>query len=361
MADILVTATGRHRRRRECHCSPEKIDVWPTAWRELTSAWVRKGARCKWETLLTSAGGAAFETAHDLLDALLASGWIRLDERWLNGRWQPVWIEFMALPELRQTLGLPEPGARQAALEQARIDLLAALDRWAICLERPQQATRRDFAQFARGDTKGITATEWDWLEARVDLANYGISDHTPLLCLAAPLTLVFAHGSLNLDSAPDFIAITPTTLSTAETAQGKIVMWTLVENRTSFERAARARTEEEGVIWLPGFAPGWWKTAVACLLRHAPAPARIACDPDPAGIEIAINAGLLWQNAGLEWHPWKMNPTDLAQLTKRKPLTEHDRNRLTALLSQPLPALLRVLAETLADGGEKGEQEGYL
>lgn len=389
MTEIVVTAGGRHRRCRHRPGPPDAIDTWPPAWRELAVGWVRRHShgRCKWETLLATAGGTAFETAHDLLGALLAGGWTRIDEAWRDGRWQPVWIEFLALPDLRALLGLPDPATQQAALELAlaallgdpmaarfheaaeeaatlrpalglaRIELLAALARWSP----PAQATRRDFAQFARGDTKGITSAEWDWLDDRVDLAACGIGDHAPLLCLAAPLRLALPSGELDLGSAPDFLALPPTTLDAATAASGDIDTWTLVENRTSFERVARARRVGEGVLWLPGFAPGWWQTAVTRLLTLAPAPARIACDPDPAGIEIALNAGALWQAVGLDWQPWHMNPADLASLPRRKPLTEHDRARLAALDQHALPTALVELAATLALGDEKGEQEGFL
>jgi hypothetical protein len=391
MAELVITASGRHRRRRERPGTPDAIDTWPSAWRQLAVSWARRASgsnlRCKWQTLLSAAGGTAFETAHDLLEALLASGWARVDEAWRDGRWQPLWIEFVALPELRSALGMPDVAAQQAAMEQeltalladpaaadfheaaeeaatlrpalalARLELLAALSRWSA----PTQATQRDFAQFARGDTKAITSSEWDWLDAHVDLAASGIGGHAPLLCIAAPISLRLPRGSLNLDAAPDFIALPPATLDAANAIDGQIAKWTLVENRTSFERVARNRGVDEGVLWLPGFAPGWWREAVTRLLKLAPAPARVACDPDPAGIEIAMNAGTLWHAAGLDWQPWRMNAADLATLPRRKPLTEHDRQRLDALRGAALPAALNELAQALACGGEKGEQEGLL
>ncbi|MDP1607196.1 MAG: hypothetical protein Q8L93_11260 [Rhodocyclaceae bacterium] len=365
MTEVATTATGRHRRSRQRPGPRDPIDTWPPAWCALATLWARRlsggNLRCKWDTLLSAAGGAAFETAHDLLEALLGGGWIGVDEAWQDGRWQPLWIEFVALPELRQALGLPAPGARLAATLQARANLLTALERWSDYPERPEQATRRDFSQFARGDTKGITAAEWDWLDAQVDLAACGIANHAPLLCIAAPLVLQMPRGQLNLAVAPDFLALPPSILEQCSAVSSAVTLWSLVENRTSFERVARGRQAGEGVIWLPGFPPGWWQTAIARLLQLAPAPARIACDPDPAGIEIALHAGTLWHGAGLAWQPWRMSPGDLASLTQRKPLNDHDRARLAALGTQALPPELDKLAAVLAMTGEKGEQEGYL
>jgi len=362
MADPVVTTLGRTRRRRHSPTPPTAIDAWPPAWRELATRWLRRDSpRARWETLLAGAGGDGFETAHDLLTALLAAGWIAVEENWRAGRWQPVWIEFSDLPALRTALGLPAPGARQLAQDMARTALLAALERWQAHAGRPVQATRRDFAQFARGDTKGITAAEWDWLETQVDLAACGIGAHTPLLCLAAPLALHLPRGRLDLDAVSDFLGLPPVALTQSSGADSSVTHWTLVENRTSFERLARARNHNEGVLWLPGFPPGWWQTAVTRLLQLAPAPARIACDPDPAGIEIALNAGRLWEAASLDWQAWRMGTEDMKHLPVRKPLTEHDHERLAALLATKLPDGLRELAMAMQACGEKGEQEGYL
>lgn len=350
------------RRRRQTAAGSRPCDAWPPAWRALAACWLRRdAARAKWPTLLAVAGNEGFETAHDVLDALLAGGWIVVDEAFQQGRWQPVWIEFIDLPALRAALGLPAPGASKAAQEAARVALLAALERWNSDPARPVQATRRDFAQYARGDTKGITMAEWDWLETQADLAASGIGGHTPLLCIAAPVNLFLPQGRLDLAATPDFLGIPPAVLTAATGCDTTVRHWTLVENRTSFERVARQRTANEGVLWLPGFPPGWWQAAVARLLALAPAPARIACDPDPAGIEIALSAARLWEAAVLDWQPWRMRPSDLDVLTWKKALTGHDRERLAALLAIPLPSDLRALAIHLAASGEKGEQEGYL
>lgn len=350
------------RRRRQAAAAALPCDVWPAAWREVATRWLRRdSARGKWPTLLAAAGNEAYETAHDVLDALLAAGWIVVDEAFQQGRWQPVWIEFLDLPALRAALGLPAPGATKAAQEAARVALFAALERWNADPARPAQATRRDFAQYARGDTKGISTAEWDWLETQADLAACGIAGHTPLLCIAAPLNLFLPQGRLDLAATPDFLGIPPAVLTAATGGDAAVSHWTLVENRTSFERVARRRAANEGVLWLPGFPPGWWQAAVARLLALAPAPARMACDPDPAGIEIALTAGKSWEAAGLDWQPWRMDAADLDRLPVCKPLTPRDHERLAALLAGNLPDRLRALALALQAGGEKGEQEGYL
>ena len=354
------------RRRRQAAAAAMPCDAWPPAWRELAARWLRRdSARSKWPTLLSTACKESYDTAHDVLDALLAAGWIVVDEVFQQGRWQPVWIEFIDLTALRNALGLPAPGATKAAQEAARAALLTALERWNADPARPAQATRRDFAQYARGDTKGITSAEWDWLDTQADLSACGIAGHTPLLCIAAPIFLFLPQARLDLAATPDFLGIPPAVLNTASGSDAAVRRWTLVENRTSFERVARQRTANEGVLWLPGFPPGWWQTAVARLLELAPAPAHIACDPDPAGIEIALSAGKVWEVAGLDWQPWRMDVADLHSLTARKPLTARDLERLAALLAadspHQLPDPLRALALSLQAGGEKGEQEGYL
>jgi len=55
------------------------------------------------------------------------------------------------------------------------------------------------------------------------------------------------------------------------------------------------------------------------------------------------------------------MRRDDLLAASQRKPLTERDRQQLAQLLSGTLPPVLRQLAATLLELGEKAEQEAYL
>jgi len=193
-----------------------------------------------------------------------------------------------------------------------------------------------------------------------IDLAEFGIERHTPMLLVAAPLRLHLPQGQIDLAASPDFAALTPATIQAVTAVSGTVNRWQLVENRTSFENVVKQRAADTGVIWLPGFPPGWWCESVGHLLDLAPASVHIACDPDPAGIAIAHKAAGLWRERGLAWQPWKMSATDLASLRARKPLTEGDKLQLAALRQDPaLPAPLSALLEWMLEHGEKGEQEG--
>ncbi|WP_263462281.1 DUF2399 domain-containing protein [Thauera sp. Sel9] len=145
-----------------------------------------------------------------------------------------------------------------------------------------------------------------------------------------------------------------------SERANAPPATWRLVENRSAFEKAAAARQSDEAVLRLPCYPPGWWSESITQLLHLSPAPATIACDPDPDGIGIAIamQAGSLWEEAGQEWTPWRMNAADLRGLAHRRPLTDRDRALLEQLQQHPMPATLAGLATTMLDLGEKGEQE---
>ena len=114
-------------------------------------------------------------------------------------------------------------------------------------------------------------------------------------------------------------------------------------------------------MIWLPGFPPAWWQEVVAKLLALAPAPAEIACDPDPSGIAIALTAAKIWEARDLTWTPWQMDVALFAKLTDYQSLTEKDREQLNKQLANPLPATLKELAQEMLATGKKGEQEGYL
>ncbi|MCV4732168.1 hypothetical protein OFB80_30215, partial [Escherichia coli] len=88
-----------------------------------------------------------------------------------------------------------------------------------------------------------------------------------------APLKLHATTGTLDLAAAGDFIGLSLRTL-TARRIEGRPVCWRLVENLSSFERVARRATDDEAVLWLPGYPPSWWLSAVRTLIAAAPAPA---------------------------------------------------------------------------------------
>ena len=376
------------RRKRYCKHLPQQLGQIPGGWRELLTRWVRRGGNSRWETLRNDAGVTGINLAESLREWLLREGWAVVVEQRQHNEWWPQSLELRNLPQLRAALGISDKEQDtqrwQAAREElktcgdnnlatalfaldelpvyralARYDLITALQRWQ---DAQKSGTRRDFALAARDDTKGVSEAEWNWLEQTLDLAEFRIERHTPLLLLSASLILTLPHGQLDLASHPDFAALTPATLQNTTAASGAVSRWQLVENRTSFERVARQREHDVGVIWLPGFPPSWWCASVSRLLDLVPAPAHLACDPDPAGIAIALKAAELWRERNLTWLPWKMAVTDLAALRVRKPLTESDRLQIAALQQESmLPAPFLELIEWMLKHDEKGEQEGYL
>ena len=132
---------------------------------------------------------------------------------------------------------------------------------------------------------------------------------------------LEFYTGIIDLNASADWSALTPETIATAKGCDGQPRVWRLIENLTSFERNARQRAPDMAVVWLPGFPPGWWQENMRHLLAAVPAPAEIACDPDPAGIAIALQAAKLWEEAHLPWLPFAMRRDDLLTARQRKPL----------------------------------------
>jgi hypothetical protein len=386
--DVGAASTLRGRRLRRAQ--PERradIGIVPADWRDLLIRWVKTGEeRRKRDTLLRLAGNERVHIAERLLQALLAGGWIEIEERReAAARWIVTWVTFLDLRELRRRLGVddgeaarqawltessialadPRLAAIRASLDQfapqralSRLNILRALERWSA---DKRFGTRRDFALLAAGHTKALSDNDWNWLGQYLDLAQWGIERHAPVLWLRAPLMLLRDNQRLDLQLVDDCIALTARTLGKLTKIEGSITSWRLIENRTSFERAAREHGARDGVLWLPGFAPSWWKETVSHLLKLSPAPAHIACDPDPAGIEIALQAGELWEQCGIGWHPWMMNSDVLAGLAQRRPLSDHDREHLASLTERSLPPEFRNLATWMIEHGEKGEQEGAL
>lgn len=379
------TLKGKRRRFRPGSTLP--LDSLPNEWRGLLVKWLKRGGRSRWGTLVKDAGTTHLTIAESLLNWLLRHGWASVEEERRHGNWWPTTVELREISALRDGLGLPDDEAivrrwneKRVQLEslpdKALIPLIQTLDEIPAARALPRAAlaeklvrwkqeqrtgTRRDFANFARGHTKAISDAEWSWLENHTDLADWNIERHTPIFLIAAPLCLTLSDGVIDLAAAPDFTALTPATIRAALSADSRVTLWRLVENRTSFERVARQRDHNVGAIWLPGFPPGWWQEIVKKLLALAPAPAEIACDPDPSGIAIALNAAKLWEQQGLPWSPWKMDVALFATLSDYQPLTERDLRQLDEQLANPLPAILKDLAQEMLRTGKKGEQEGYL
>jgi len=382
-ASLASPQASRRRFVRETSGAPLAL---PDTQADLLRRWISPNkARRKWTTLLADAGSRNLETAMQLADWLLRHGWSVQYEKRAGSRWNVTWLEFPHLATLREFFQLPNPerlnddwfrasqhhfpdaafAAAHAALAELplarRLQRFALLKSLALWRNEHRQGTRRDFALLARGDSKGITTAEWNWLDTAVDLEKCGIFEHTPHLLVAGPLRLHTTAGIIDLNASADWSALTPETIATALRCDGQPRVWRLIENLTSFERTARRRTPDMAVVWLPGFPPSWWQESMRHLLAAVPAPAEIACDPDPAGIAIALQAAKPWEAAFLPWQPFAMQREDLLEAPHRKLLNEHDRQQLAQLLAMTLPHSLRQLAETLLELGEKAEQESYL
>ena len=377
------------KRRRYSENISATFDTIPSEWRELLVLWLRRGGISRWDTLINDAGLSRQVLAEHLLNWLVQHGWASVDEERKLSDWWPYRVALREQKALRHQLGLPDIDDistqwqnLRAALQvdadsnERLLEALATLDVMPVSRAIARGAliqallawqadervgTYRDFSLYSRAATKEISSTEWAWLDAHFDLAEFNIEQHTPLLLVSANLNLQVSLGEIILSAMPDFAALTPATVKNIKSINGVISTWILVENRTSFERVARNRQANEGVIWLPGYPPSWWKEAVNQLIKNAPAPAKIACDPDPAGIAIALSVIALWRVAGQDASAWRMTVEELQSLPSKKALTELDEKQLANLLNQDLPLNLKSLAEYMVLCKQKGEQEGYL
>lgn len=386
LLDVGAKSTLRGRRKRRADAvKPDAAGLWPAHWREILRDWVKQGGgRRKWDALLKIAGGNRAHDSWQLLDELLKAGLVEREEVRKNGQWQPLWVEFFEMETLRELCGLTNRDSlrriraeqeefpldnsllkplavslAQMPVERAvrRHELLTALDTW---IAEGRIGTRRDFALFATGDTKGVSSAEWDWFETTLTgFEEIGISRHTHAVWLRAPITIVFDNGKLDLCVIPDCIALTPATLNQVIACEGKLDQWLILENRTVFERLARTLPAHTGALWVPGFAPPWWKRAVSDILQICPASVRISCDPDPAGIDIALDVGHVCVKQNVTWEPWYMDNVTLSNLPRKKPLVADDLMRLDRLHETQLPESLKNLVEYMRETGMKGEQEG--
>lgn len=365
----------------------------PQVRQQLLRQCLKLGTSSRWPTWQKLAGLACKNDLDALYDWLLRYGCIVAYESFEKGEWWPYKIDWQHADLLRKALGLPVAeeqqsslqqllqGLEQQACEDERLQsLLASLPSLPVstALKRAQllqsllhwqaeqrSGSYRDFALFARGDTKALSAGEWTWLDGNLDLTDYGIQPHTPLLYLSANMQLQLASGVLDIAASQPFIALPVTSLATLTAIQSapSIRTWIAVENLTSFERLAAQREPDTAVVWLPGFAPSWWQQCMLQLLRLCPAPLQVACDPDPSGVYIARQAMQLWHAHQLDAQPWRMGVAELQHCQHRKPLDTHDQRRLQSLLDMraDLHPLLAELVQYMHATQQKGEQESYL
>lgn len=405
--DIEVIATARGKRTRQATQPMGALPALGTAQQALLRKWLKADARERaWQSLLDAAGLEHLDVAESLLALLLQCGAVAVKEEFHSGHWRPWRVVWVDVEALQTQLGLPTRSQRAAhstdlqaqlhtlaqqhpwlaaaahslldatlpaSTKAERTALLHALVQWQ---QGERQGMRQDFALAARNHTKGITATEWDWLAATTALEALGIGQFEPLLWLAGTLALrpcdapgnasgtvpSDASGAQGLALAPwGFVGLPCRSFSAPlQVLQAPTAYW-LIENRASFERQSARLEPGQCLVWLPGRPSQAWQAAMRTLLALAPAPAAISCDPDPAGIQIALTAGALWQAAGLPWQTQHMAP-EVWSAGTTLPLNDYDRRVLGELQTcGELPPDLAALRDHLLAHGRKAEQEGWL
>jgi len=387
-----IESISRDKRRRYTDAfDPNALILLSGALRKLLLEWLKSSAHTRrWETLLTTAGPARIELAEALIQSLIDCGAAILEERFERSNWLPTTLVWRDYETLCAALGLTTPNVQRAAFDNAwaaaqhkdwqcealagayqtlhaapadkgplRLALLIKLNDW---LSEGKSGTRREFALFARGYTKQLSATEWAWLAGIIELEACGIERHAPALWIAGDVQLKITERWLDIGAAGDFIALTPATLNQLTAAKTSANHYRLIENRTSFEHVARTPASTAITLWLPGYAPRWWRAAVMQLLGVITLPARISCDADPDGVQIALNAAQLWTTHKLEWKPDSMRAEDAASAQHQLPLSARDEQLAQRLLKTPdLPTTLATLLRWCIDNKSKAEQENWL
>jgi hypothetical protein len=404
-----VQATAKDRRIRQ---SPQGFSALPPlrpVQQAVLQRWLQSAAQERaWQSLLQATGKTHLHEAEGLLQALLWAGALAVKEKRTSGQWRVERVVWRDLPAVQQAAGIttaaqhaalrdantaqlqalaqiqPQLAAAAqsalqspAALQRQRLALLEALLQWQ---QAQRSGMRQDFALAARGHTKGITNTEWDWLQTHLSLEDWGVGRFEPLFWLAGTLALQGPAPSAQLAlQGLHFLGLPCRQLRAPWRVALAPQRYWLIENRASFERQAAQREQSEQheqrekhekhekhedrvcIIWLPGRPSGAWLDAMAWLLAQAPAPAAISCDPDPAGIQIALSAGQLWDDAQLPWRAQHMSAATWQNGTTRA-LNDYDLRVLNDLHQHPaLPPELADLRDYMLSSGHKAEQEGWL
>nr|WP_315464894.1 hypothetical protein [uncultured Rhodoferax sp.] len=389
---LEVTHQGPRKRTRR---QPQPGGAWPTlhqAQEQVLRAWLKSPAQeRRWQSLLEAAGKDHLDTAHELLQLLLEAGFVTVKEERVHTQWRPWGVVWTDLEALQRAAGMPTLTERQADKERraahlqaladqhpwlqaavdsclqaklparvqaARTQLLQALVQW---VHEERQGLRQDFALAARGHTKALSPAEWDWLEAHVPLESVGLARFEPLLLVAGALGLLHPDTGAQWHAGlAGFSALPCRRLASPLCAVQKPVRYWLIENRACFERQAQQLDDGVCLLWLPGRPGHDWQAAIRWLLEVAPAPAAISCDPDPAGIQIALTAGALWDAAQLHWQAQHMEPARWLGGTTL-PLNRYDVSVLSSLNPQTLPPELAQVHQALLHHQCKAEQEAWL
>lgn len=386
-----IEMRGKHKRTRQSLQSFVALPALRAAQLAVLQRWLKSHAQERaWQSLLQLAGADALEWVDGLRDDLLAAGALAVKEELKSGQWRVARVVWRDLPALQQAAGVTtadehaaqrddlaaqwraladehpwlagaaQTAARATAVVQAqRLPLLKALVAWQ---QAQRTGLRQDFALAAREHTKGITATEWDWLDAHLPLDSLGIGRFEPVFWLGGALTLTGAQPD-EVMTLPrvGFVGLPCRQLTAWCAVQSPPQRYWLVENRASFERQAAQLQPGVCLIWLPGRPSDSWLQTMLWLLSQAPASAAISCDPDPAGIQIALTAGQLWDDAGLRWDAHQMS-SEFWNDGVTRALNDYDRRVLSELQQAAfLPESLAQLRDHMMASGLKAEQEGWI
>jgi hypothetical protein len=340
--------------------------------------------RQRWTTLLAQSSDAA--QAEDLLRRLLECGWCEVElhaEPDRLGQWEPFWVSWREVYQLRSLIGLPDADARdevvqlwrgwqpqnpqlqaladsltqrvQSSTLERRLKIAQGLDNW---LSAGLWGTERQFSQYALGRSKAFGEADRRWLaEFGIALEACGISRHTPHVFLSGPL-----------NSMPVVSCYYPPPCckragaGTGSLATGRCRTWPAADGAhggkpqrvRSADPAGRAVLN----IWVPGYPHRRWLAAVGHLLALLRLPVQVACDLDPSGVAIALQVGELAGKAGCAWQPWRMQADDLTLACGGQPLKEDDQQALARLARQPLPPMLADLCAAMLERQLKVEQE---
>ena len=394
-----ILHTSRNQRLRRCttivdEFSQAALPRLNAVQTELLIDWLKSSdaSQRRWQTLLDLAGIARLELARELAEVLCQAGWVTLIEKREHQQWQISRLQWMNLPSTQAQSGVANQAEKQVHKERvklqlqhlaqehpwlnnaaqqlltatppvttliARYQLLQALLQWS---SEQRYGLRQDFALIARNDTKGISSTAWDWMAEHIDLEGLGIERFAPIIWIAGDIG--FEHTEFGTQCSPrglNFIGLPSRQLQAPWRITKVPELYWLIENRASFERQASKLDTGVCLIWLPGRPSSSWQETVTWLLSQAPAPAKISCDPDPAGIDIAMTAGEIWNKSGLAWQPHQMGIEESLS-AKPKALNGYDQSRLKQLIAQTnLPQPLYALCLYMLKTQTKSEQEGWL
>ncbi len=232
---------------------------------------------------------------------------------------------------------------------------------------RGEDLPLRELSVRVTGDSKSLAALRSDLNRLGVNLEEWGVYEHQPILRAVGPVEyeLPGGQGAVRLDAVADYACLTLKTVSSVKVTRNEADAVLIVENLTPFEALAREDLPLVGRV-LMLYAGGFIGRAETALLHKVlaarPVPGFIWTDLDLGGHRIFVAVEHVFKEHGIPLTRIGSTLEFIGGAVTGIPLTAEERMELEHLLARgDLPAGEAEWIRTILALGAKVEQEAQM